>query len=410
MAWLFLERISSVRRSVPGRRCLLTSLAVFFLAILLSSAAPAQAPAAAPAQARKLSASSKAAIPAAEFSRMVGLFSEEEGSFFSDNFVSNETGYLHVVRKLKQLGVGGGAYVGVGPEQNFTYIAKIRPQIAFIVDIRREAIVQHLMYKAIFQMAANRTQFLSLLFSKPLEGKVAPAADAPIDELVGYFSTTPTSEKAYTENLAAIQKTIEKDFDIPLSARDVHLLQRVYGAFKEGNLSVSFRFAGVSAQFGYSGFPTLKDLLLATDLDGKLGNFLATAEDYDFVRDLQRKNRIIPVVGDFAGKKALAVVGDYLKENGYTVSAYYTSNVEEFLFGDEVFSAFVENVRRLPLDERSVFIRAMRTSGNHPAHIPGHRMTTVLQKIQVFLKDYDAGFLPDYRSLVDTDYISGNQP
>ena len=92
------------------------------------------------------------------------------------------------------------------------------------------------------------------------------------------------------------------------------------------------------------------------------------------------------------------------------VSAYYTSNVEEFLFGDEVFNAFVENVKRLPVDERSVFIRAMRTSGSHPAHVPGHRMTTVLQKIQVFLKDYDLGLLPDYRSLVGTDYIAGNQP
>ena len=406
MKWLNFDQIRSGKPSSPIRRCLFFSLAIFSLAILLSIGAPAQAPAAARAQAQKLSASAKTPITPAEFSRMVGLFSEEEGSFFSDNFVSNETGYLHVVGKLKQLGVTGGAYIGVGPEQNFTYIAKIRPQIAFIVDIRREAIIQHLMYKAIFQMAANRMQFLSLLFSKTLDGKDAPAADAPIEELVGYFTIAPTRDKAYAENLAAIRKMIEKDFEIPLSANDVQLLERVYGAFKEGNLSVSFRFAGARGPFGYGGFPMLKDLLLATDLDGKVGNFLATTEDYDFVRDLQRKNRIIPVVGDFAGKKALVVVGDYLKENGYTVSAYYTSNVEEFLFGDEVFNAFVENVKRLPVDERSVFIRAMRTSGSHPAHIPGHRMTTVLQKIQVFLKDYDMGLFPDYWSLAGTDYIS----
>src|SRR5262245_49309046 len=88
-------------------------------------------------------------ISAAEFSRIVEQFSEEEGTFFSDNFVSNETSYLHVVKKFREMGITGGAYLGVGPEQNFTYIAKTRPQIAFIVDIRREAIIQHLMYKAI---------------------------------------------------------------------------------------------------------------------------------------------------------------------------------------------------------------------------------------------------------------------
>src|SRR5262249_24084475 len=76
-------------------------------------------------------------LSAAEFSRLIHELSEEGGYSRSDNFTSNETAYLTVVDKLRQLGATGGAYIGVGPEQNFTYIAKIRPQIAFIVDIRR---------------------------------------------------------------------------------------------------------------------------------------------------------------------------------------------------------------------------------------------------------------------------------
>src|SRR5262249_30469057 len=108
------------------------------------------------------------AISAAEFSRLIREFSEEGGFFRSDNFISNETSYLHIVDKLRQLGATGGAYIGVGPEQNFTYIAKIRPQIAFLVDIRRQAIIQHLMYKAIFHLSPTRAQFLSRLLSKPL--------------------------------------------------------------------------------------------------------------------------------------------------------------------------------------------------------------------------------------------------
>src|SRR5215470_10970355 len=98
---------------------------------------------------------------AAEFSRLSREMSEEGGYFRSDNFTSNETPYLHVVDKLKQLGATGGAYIGVGPEQNYTYIAKIRPRIAFLIDIRRQAIIQHLMYKAVFTLSPTRAQFLS---------------------------------------------------------------------------------------------------------------------------------------------------------------------------------------------------------------------------------------------------------
>jgi hypothetical protein len=101
-------------------------------------------------------------LSAAEFTRLLNELSEEGGSFPSDNFTSNESSYLKVAPKLRQLGATGGAYIGVGPEQNFSYIARIRPRIAFIVDIRKQAIIQHLMYKAIFQLAPTRLQFLSL--------------------------------------------------------------------------------------------------------------------------------------------------------------------------------------------------------------------------------------------------------
>lgn len=357
----------------------------------------------------KTPAAANKPISAAEFSKMVDLFSEPEGEFFSDNFTSNETAYLFVVDKLRELGVSGGAYIGVGPEQNFTYISKIRPQIAFIVDIRREAIIQHLMYKAVFHLSANRAQFLSHLLSRPLDQKGAPGPDSSIDDLVQYLNDARSSQESYDSNLEAIRKAIETDFQIALSARDQQLLERIYRAFRQASLGISFRLG--TGLGGYGGFPTLGELLVATDLNGKEGNFLAAEKDYQFVRDLQERNRVIPVVGDFAGNKALATVGDYLRENGYTVSAFYTSNVEQFLFGDNLFGAFVENIRKLPINDRSVFIRAFRAGWQrHPAYIPGHRMITLLEKIGVFLNDYDAGLYPDYWSLGTTHFISGNPP
>jgi hypothetical protein len=171
------------------------------------------------------------ALSVAEFSRLINDLSEDDGFFPSDNFTSNESSYLTVVDKLRQLGATGGAYIGVGPEQNFTYIAKIRPRIAFIVDIRRQAIIQHLMYKAIFHLAPTRAQFLSLLLNRPLPKEKAPAPDAPISELMALFSGVASDDKTFADNLAAIKKAIQEDFQFQLSETDQGRLEYVYKSF-----------------------------------------------------------------------------------------------------------------------------------------------------------------------------------
>ena len=351
-------------------------------------------------------------ISAAGFSRIVREFSEEDGFFRSDNFVSNETSYLHILDKLRVMGGSGGAYIGVGPEQNFTYIAKMRPRIAFIVDIRRQAMIQHLMLKAIFQLSENRAEFLSRLVSRPLTGEDVPGRGAPIDKILAYLSASPASEEYFTANLASIRKLIQNDLQFPLSSHDQQSLEYVFTAFRQEGLDIQYR-SGTGNWGGpqWAGFPSLKELVLESDLHGRPGNFLVTDEDYAFVRDLQRRNRIIPVVGNFSGTKALAAVADYLKKNGYTVSAFYTSNVEQYLFANGTFAAFVDNVRKLPITEKSLFIRAFPNMREpHPARIPGHRLTTLLQKVSDFLQDYDKSLYPDYWSLVTTHYIAADEP
>jgi hypothetical protein len=341
-------------------------------------------------------------IPIKEFSRMIQDFSENGGDFPTDNLTSNERNYLQVSGKLKELGVSGGAYIGVGPEQNFSYIAKIRPRIAFIVDIRRQAIIQHLMYKALFHLAKNRAQFLSLLFSKPVP-KARYDTDGSFDPLLDYIAAAPTTQETFEANFNRIRKTIEVDFQFPLTPEDIRGLLHIFNYFWHDNLTVGFRFGKAGKVPGPWGFPDLRELLLATDLDGNRGNFLATEESYQFVRKLQEQNRVIPVNGDFAGVKALASVARYLRKNGYTVSAFYTSNVEEYLYENRVFGRFAENVRQLPVSDHSVFIRAVR-SGWYPHSFwaLAEHITPFLQKIPDFLADYQAGILPDYWSLVTT--------
>jgi hypothetical protein len=117
------------------------------------------------------------------------------------------------------------------------------------------------------------------------------------------------------------------------------------------------------------------------------------------------------LTGDFGGKKALTAVGDTLRKYGLTVSAFYLSNVEQYLFDGTSFEGFAANVRKLPLNEKSYFIRAvfnMRYS--HPAALPGHLSTTLLQPMQGFLKDYDAGTYRGYYDVIMNRYIAPERP
>ena len=267
--------------------------------------------------------------------------------------------------------------------------------------------IQHLMCKAIFQLATTRADYLSLLLSKPIPKDKAPAADASIADILKAIGQAATDERAYTANLAAIRKTIKETFQVQLTDGDQASLDYVYRNFRDDGLDIGYRMEGMRGGW----FPNLKELIEQADQNGKLGNFLATKEDFEFVRDMHRRNLIIPIVGDFAGKKALAAVGEYLKKNGFIVTAFYTSNVEQYLFQNGVFSGFAENVRKLPVNEHSLFIRAVpNTRFSHPAQLAGHRTTTLLQQIAVFLKDFDEGKYTTYTELVMTHYIAADAP
>src|SRR5262249_596853 len=149
-------------RATPRKR--LPASILLLGALLLPIVAPAlPATAIAPRSEAARQADRPASVAPAEFARIVNEFSEDGRYFWSDNLISNETSYLPIIPRLRELGASGGAYIGVGPEQNFTYIAKVRPQIAFIIDIRRQAMIQHMMFKALFHLSPDRRQFLSRL-------------------------------------------------------------------------------------------------------------------------------------------------------------------------------------------------------------------------------------------------------
>src|SRR2546427_4386849 len=290
------------------------------------------------------------------FWRVVTDFSEPGGRFVSDNFVSNELATQYVLSDLTQDRKASGAYLGVGPEQNFTYIVALKPKIAFIIDIRRQNMIEHLMYKALIELSANRAEFLSRLFSRARPAELNQ--DSSVAALFDAFRDAEPDPQMFQENLAAIKERLGTGHGFKLTMEDEGSLEYVFRAFYVGGTNLGYpgpnqaiRRAAVRI------LPTYEELMLDTDEQDQLRSYLATEENFLTLQQLEKNNLIVPLVGDFAGPSAIRSVGAYLKEHNATVSAFYTSNVEQYLFmSAEDWKNFYRNVSTLPLDSRSVFI------------------------------------------------------
>ena len=175
------------------------------------------APAAVAAVQIACSSSGSSTLPRAlddhEFWRITTTFSEPAGEFtHSENLLSNERNIAGMSRMLTPR---GGIYVGVGPEQNFSYIAAAGPSLAFIVDIRDENRSLHLMYKALFELSSDRAAFLARLFSRqPLEGV---GASSSAEDLFAALDRAGADGRVYQPTLEAIRQRLVDVHHWPLS-------------------------------------------------------------------------------------------------------------------------------------------------------------------------------------------------
>jgi hypothetical protein len=297
-----------------------------------------------------------------EFWQLTEDLSEPSGYFRSDNFLSNESGYQDVIPELVDRLRPGGVYLGVAPEINFTYVAAVKPQMAFIIDIRRGNLHEHLLYKALFEMSADRAEFLSRLFSR--QRPEGLTRDSSVFDLFHAYTAVPASEALFQENLQSVLDWLTATpHALPLWEQDPEGIAYVYreGFFRGGPyLDYSY---GSRNGMGGRNTPTYEQLMLATDGYGRNHSFLADEDTFQWVRRLQMKNLLVPVVGNFGGEKAIRAVGQFVRERGGTVGAFYLSNVEQYLYGD-LWDSFCANVATLPLDETSTYIYSGRGAPN----------------------------------------------
>ncbi len=329
-------------------------------------------------------------ISDAEFWRMVTDFSEGDGYFPSDNLVSNELTSQWVIPRLQASWTSGHVYLGVGPDQNFTYLAALKPSLAFIVDIRRDNLRLQLLYKALIEMSPTRAGFLSRLLSR--EAPVGLAVEVPVSELFTAFASVKPVEQRFSDTLVAVRERLQAQHGFVLAPADLAHLEYVLTAFYYAGPDLTYANAGRSGRY-----PTYQELMTATDEGGTARGYLASEAGYAALRDMQLRNLIIPIVGDFTGAKALPAVAVYLKARKAVVGAIYTSNVEQYLFQYGTWPQYYKNVEALPLDGSSTFIRSCF---NTCATVPWSRSAQLLDPVGALIKDVAAGRLLSYHDLL----------
>jgi hypothetical protein len=317
------------------------------------------------------------------FASLVERVSEPGGYFDTDNLISNETGYLTVMDALGRLGLRGGAYVGVGPDQNYSYIAALRPEIAFITDVRRDNLLHHLLLKALIERAETRVGFLAGLHG--VEPPPDPEAwrDRDIGEIVAYIDGAAQVRGGLDALQADLVAAVGR-FGVPLSESDLATIRRFHRTFVDAGLGLRFTSIGRPPRPYY---PTYRELVLEMDVDGDRASYLATADAYEVVRDLHLANRIVPVVGDMSGADALREMGDAMRELGVELTAFYTSNVEFYLWQARTFDRWIVNLRALPAAPDAVVIRSYFPNFGrvHPSAVGGYYSTQTLQPVTTLL-------------------------
>jgi hypothetical protein len=344
-----------------------------------------------------------------EFWALSAALSEPAGSFRSENLVSNETMFQWPIPDLQQTVTPGSVYMGVAPDQNFTYITAVKPRMAFIVDIRRGNLLEHLLYKSLFELSANRAEFLARLFSMPALKGVSETSTPR--ELFDASYREAADQKLFEANTKAVLDLLIAKHGFALSVDDEAQLTWIYSCFFQYGPDLTYQacetngggFGGGGRGFGrgFGGmmFRSYADLQLQADADGVNHTYLATETNYRWIKEFEARNLLVPVMGDFLGPKAIRAVGAWVRDHGAVIGTFYTSNVEQYLFQTTTWRNFYANIATLPMDSGSTLIRSVPSNMVQPKQ-PGARAASLLTSMKELTAAFQAGKILGYFDVV----------
>ena len=311
-------------------------------------------------------------------SKVVADLSEPDAGKAADNLLTNEDSFARVAGDLDRLAPSGGVMMGVGPDQNFTFMAHTRPSLAFIVDFRRRNALLHFVHKALLAMATDRVGYLARLTARSPRSL---AADPTIDQLIDAFGGVEMDRAFLEATIARVESYL----------RPLGLVED--GEWPEiAKMQAKLTGPGLNARFlALPMYPTFQRLIRAHDWQNQPAHFLARDDWYQTLRDAQLGDRVIPITGDFAGTHALKALGDWLRHRGLALAVFYASDVEFFLLRSGRFDAYAANLDHLPWHKGAVLIRTSTREIPHPERHPGDSSTTILRPVGPFLEAANAG-------------------
>jgi hypothetical protein len=307
------------------------------------------------------------------FGVLITELSEPPSGPSADNLITNEDSLARPTAELAARVPHSTVYLGVGPDQNFTFIAHARPRLAFIVDYRRRNLLLHLLHKALFTLAPDRPSYLQMLCARqpdpPLPREVPPA------ELVEALRAASFERALLEEAIAQVARFLQ-----PARLLDPRDLAEL------ASIQTRLARSGLDARFlPMRGYPSLAQLIQAEDCHGRPAHHLATDPLFQAVRQLQLQHRIIPLVGDYAGSSTLPRLARWLDSNQQKVGLIYASDMEWFLLRNHQFPPYIENLERLPRDPHALILRTSTRPINHRRRHPPDQCTSFLEPLDHFL-------------------------
>jgi hypothetical protein len=250
---------------------------------------------------------------------------------------------------MRTLRPRGGVYIGVGPEQNLSYIAEVRPAMAFIVDVRQENRSLHLLYKALFEISWDRADFVSRLFSR--QRPAGLDSRTSVEDLFLRYAEVEPDRRRREENGRLVRERLIATHRFPLSPRELAWIDYVLDAFYSDGPDIHYARLLPNEPRG----PTYHALMTARDVSAQHRSYLSSDASFSFLKTLHTANLIVPIVGDFGGPSALKDTGEYVRRHRQIITTFYASNVEVYLNREKTV-AFCRNLMGLPYDWNTYFV------------------------------------------------------
>lgn len=317
------------------------------------------------------------------------------GPSSADNLMTNEDSLASVMDQIRSESPPGTVFLGVGPDQNYTFIATARPIEAYLLDYRKKNQLLHLMHLALIAKSPNRIDYLENYWARRVKvGLISPPNDdhsKTTEKLLLLFRRSELDQQFLAQNIGDVMSEL-----LNSQFLDANEIEEV------GRIQKRLAGPGPEARFlALKMYPTIASLISMKTRAGKPGHWLAGDDYYQEVRELCFQQKIYPVVGDWSGQLCLKKLAAHLNSTEKKVGLVYISDVEFFLLRGNRFSHYIENLARLPLHDEVRIVRTSTREIEHPERIQGSSSTSIVRPLKQFIERARAGRVRRWEDLFE---------